>query len=170
MIQSINTHHLFHDELTTDFSSPAFQRAFQQYFAELDIHVSDWEGLFREMNGGGNAAFVRTDSEGAVVGFLLSCPITFTSWFFEGTCGFIREFWVADGFRAQGHGSALLRMAESHFLKTGVHTSILTTDTAPDFYKKHGYSPAPGCTAKNGDPVFIKWLSQSAASLYSQHT
>lgn len=159
MTQSIDTHRPFHDELTADFSSPAFQRAFQQYFAELDIHVSDWDGLFREMNGGGNAAFVRTDSEGAVAGFLQFCPITFTSWFFEGTCGFIREFWVAEGFRAQGHGSALLELAEARFLEQGIRTAILTTDTAQKFYEKHGYVQSPGCMAKNGDPVFIKRLS-----------
>lgn len=162
-MQTTDMHHPFHDELIADLSLPAFQHAFRQYFTELDIHVSDWDGLFREMAGqADNAAFLRTAPEGAAVGFLQFCPITFTSWFLEETCGFIREFWVAPGFRAQGHGSALLRMTESHFLNAGIYTSVLTTDTAPGFYQKHGYSPAPGCTAKNGDPVFTKRLFYQA--------
>ena len=49
------------------------------------------------------------------------------------TCGFIREFWVADEYRNQAHGSALLALAEEHFLKNGIYTSILTTDTISGF-------------------------------------
>ena len=87
----------------------AFQAAFRQYFAEIGISVRDWEGLFREMNQeGNNAAFLRTTEEGEVIGFLQFQPIAFTSWFFEETCGFIREFWVAPAFRRRGYGSLLL--------------------------------------------------------------
>lgn len=146
------------DTLISDFTVPAFQEAFRQYFAELGISVKDWEGLFREMNEEkDNLAFVRTGQE-EVIGFIQFKPIAFTSWFFEETCGFVREFWVAKPFRGRGHGSSLLEKAEQHFLENGIFTSILTTDTAPGFYEKQGYVHAPGCRAKNHDDVFIKRL------------
>ena len=147
------------DTLITDFSAPAFQAAFRQYFAEIGISVRDWEGLFREMNQeGNNAAFLRTTEEGEVIGFLQFQPIAFTSWFFEETCGFIREFWVAKPFRGQGHGTGLLGMAEQHFRAHGMFTAVLTTDTAAGFYEKRGYVRARGCRAKNGDEVFMTRL------------
>ena len=149
----------FADGLTEDFSDPVFQSAFRRYFEELGLRLRDWEGLFREMNSeGGNAAFLRTGHSGEALGFIMFKPILFTSWFFEETCGFVREFWVAPEVRGRGHGSALLAKAEGHLLASGIHTSILTTDTAADFYLRRGYAPAPGCRAKNHDAVFVKRL------------
>ncbi|MBE6989556.1 MAG: GNAT family N-acetyltransferase [Ruminococcaceae bacterium] len=148
------------DRLISDFSDPQFRQGFRQYFDELGISVSDWDALFREMDGDGdNAAFIRSAPDGRIVGFLQFRPAAFTSWFFEETCGFIREFWVAPAFRGSGHGSALIARAERYFLEQGMYTAVLTTDTAPDFYTRHGYVRAPGCRAKNGDEVFIKRLA-----------
>lgn len=147
------------DILISDFADPAFQKAFKQYFTELGIHVKDWDGLFREMNDdGGNEAVVRLAGDGGVIGFIMFIPIQFTSWFFEETCGFIREFWVADGFRGCGHGSELIALTEQRFLEKGIYSSILTTDTAESFYMRHGYAKAVGCHAKNHDEVFVKRL------------
>lgn len=147
------------DTLVTDFSDPLFQTAFRKYFAELGVSVSDWDGLFRQMNDeGGNSAYVRFDKRGEVIGFIQCRPIEFKSWFFEETCGFIREFWVAEKHRRSGHGSALIELAERGFVEHGIFTSILTTDTAEGFYLRHGYERARGCRAKNGDDVFVKRL------------
>ncbi len=147
------------DVVITDFSSPLFQTAFQQYFAELGISVKDWAGLFREMNEeGDNKAILRTSGDGNVIGFIMFTPIQCSSWFFEETCAFIREFWIAKESRGQGHGASLLQIAEDRFREQGICTSILTTDTADTFYLRHGYEPAPGCKAKNEDPVFMKRL------------
>ena len=150
------------DKLITDFTDPVFQAAFRQYFAELDINVKDWDGLCQEMNaeveGQKNAAYVRTAADGSVIGFLQFVPIRFTSWFFEETLGFIREFWVAEAFRGRGHGAELLALAEKHFLERGICTAILTTDTAERFYERRGYVRANGCRAKNKDEVFVKRL------------
>ena len=64
----------FTDTLITDFTAPAFQTAFRQYFAEIGIEVKDWDGLFREMNQGDegqkNAAYVRMTEDGGVIGFI----------------------------------------------------------------------------------------------------
>ncbi|MBE6483956.1 MAG: GNAT family N-acetyltransferase [Actinomycetaceae bacterium] len=151
-------HHVT-DELITDFTLPLFAEAFQRYFAELGIDVPDWHGFFRQMNcEGSNAAFIRSAGDGRAIGFIEFQPIEFTSWFFRETCGFIREFWVAKDFRTSGHGAALLDLAEAHFVEQGIHTSILTTDTVPDFYLKRGYAPALGCKARNEDAVFVKRL------------
>ena len=162
MAEQFNTHEGCTDLLNEDFSNPQFQAAFRQYFGELGIEVKDWGGLFQEMNRGNegenNAAYVRTGPAGCVIGFILFIPIRFTSWFFEETRGFIREFWVAKEHRGQGHGSALLALAEAWFLRRELYTAILTTDTAEAFYRRHGYAAAPGCGAKNRDGVFVKSL------------
>lgn len=161
-VKQSDMHGDYSDVLILDFSDPAFQAAFQQYFGQLGITVKDWDGLFQEISRGDagekNAAYVRTGEDGSVIGFILFIPIRFTSWFFEGTGGFIREFWVTEEFRGQGHGAALLALAERYFLEHGMDTAILTTDTAEDFYLRHGYAGAPGCEAKNHDRVFLKRL------------
>ena len=144
--------------LISDFSDPLFQKAFQLYFAELGIQVKDWDGLFREMNEGDNLAYLRVAEDGAVIGFIQFTPIALTSWFFEERAGFIREFWIAEKHRGQGHGSALLALAEAFFAEKGIHQTILTTDTAPGFYEKHGYRKHPGIQAKNHDDVYVKEL------------
>lgn len=147
------------DTLISDFSVPLFSNAFRQYFSELGINVTDWNSLFKEMNDeGDNLAFVRTTQDGTGIGFIQFKPITFTSWFFEETCGFIREFWVSENYRNAGHGTALIRLAERYFYDHGLYTSILTSDTAERFYLRHGYHKRPGCKAKNGDDVFMKRL------------
>jgi len=147
------------DQFTNDFTNPLFQQAFKQYFAELGITVKDWDGLFQEMKEDTDTSvIIRTDNSGALIGFLMFQPTPFSSWFFEETCGFIREFFIFPEFRGFGHGKALLRLAEEHFLQNSIYTSILTTDTAPDFYLKNGYRRAPGIRAKNEDDVFIKHL------------
>ncbi len=159
-MQSTQPDGAYRDVLLSDFSDPRFRAAFRTYFKELGICVEDWDGLFAEMNAeGDNRAFVRTDESGAVVGFLQFRPTAFTSWFFEETCGFIREFWIAEPCRGRGHGAALLRLAEEHFKAQGIFTSILTTRTAERFYLREGYRSAPGCRAKNGDPVYVKRLA-----------
>ncbi len=149
----------FYDRLISDFSDPRFQSAFRLYFDELGVRIKDWDGLWREMNGQeGNRAYLRVTDQGDTVGFLQFCPMVFHSWFFEAKAGFIREFWVAPAFRGQGHGAALLSLAEDCFRTQGLPCSILTSDTAPDFYRKHGYRAATGISARNHDPVFFKPL------------
>ena len=46
--------------------------------------------------------------------------------------------------------------AENYLKENGIYTSILTTDTAEDFYRRNGYKKASGCRAKNQDVVFVK--------------
>ncbi len=127
MIYSRDEGGRYSDNLISDFSDSLFQAVFKQYFSELGLHIRDWDGLFREMNAdGGNLAFVMTSDSGNVIGFIQFKLLKFT-------CGFIREFWVADEYKNQAHGSALLALAEEHFLKNGIYTSILTTDTISGF-------------------------------------
>ena len=151
---------VFSDVKITDFLDPRFQNAFKSYFAELGIVVRDWDGLFREMSQGeGTTAIVRSDPTGAVIGFIIYETIELKSWFFEKTAGFIREFWVANGFRGLGHGSDLLRLVEEDFGGQGIRSIMLTTDTAEGFYQTRGFRLDPSMKAKNGDPVYVKELS-----------
>lgn len=145
------------DIFLTDFADLRFQKAFQAYFQELGIQVRNWEGLFTEMNSDshGNAAYVRLDGE-RTAGFIQFCPMELSGWFFSQKLGFIREFWIDSEYRGQGHGTALLGLAESWFQNQGLTGAILTTDTAPAFYTRRGYQPDPGFQAKNSDPVFMK--------------
>lgn len=150
---------LHSDIMISDFSNSLFQTAFKQYFSELGHMIRNWNGLFKEMNDdGNNIAFVRTSVDGKVIGFIQFRPVKFSNWFFEETRGFIREFWIAEEFRNNSHGTALLSLAEKYFVDNGIYTSILTTDTAARFYIRHGYVKALGCKAKNQDEVFIKRL------------
>ncbi len=156
-----NSSSAFSDTLLSDFTNAAFQKAFQRYFSELGIDVQDWDDLFRQMNEeGGNEAFVRIGSDGAIIGFIQYKPITLTSWFLEETRGFIREFWIDEAYRGQGHGAALLQLAEQRFKQQGICTIVLTTDTAERFYLQNGYRKAPACNAKNGYAVYRKEISE----------
>lgn len=150
------------DIFLTDFTDPRFQQAFRQYFAEIGINVKNWDGLFQEMDGDGrgNRAWLRL-AEGRTVGFIQFCPMEMTGWFFTQRLGFIREFWVAPEFRGQGHGRALLGLAEAHFRDAGFGGAILTSQRdAMDFYLHHGYREGRGFTTKNGedDRVMVKEL------------
>lgn len=145
------------DILISDFTDPKFKDAFKIYFDELGILLKDWEELFKEMNEGGkNRAWLRLDEANNAIGFIQFIPIVFNSWFFEEKRGFIREFWIRKEFRGKGHGTALLFLAEQHFLEQGIRSFILTTDTAPEFYRTHGYEKDDTITAKNQDEVFVK--------------
>ncbi len=145
------------DIFITDFTYPDFQSAFKRYFGELGIEVKDWDGLWQEMNSTHNMAYLRK-AGGETVGFIQLTKISLESWFFKENVGFIREFWVKKEMRGQGHGSALLGMAEKYLLNEGMREIWLTTDTAPGFYLKKSYVRRPDITAKNEDEVFSKTL------------
>ena len=150
----------FTDTLLTEHSDSAFRRAFQTYFSELGISVADWAGLWRDMDASGeDITFLRRGPNGEAIAFLMAVPMEFSSWFFTERRGFLREFWVRRDCRGLGHGAALLARAEEHFRRQGIHTMILTTDTAEGFYLRHGYEKDPGCRAKNGDDVYIKRMT-----------
>ena len=146
--------------LISDFMDSRFRAAFQAYFAELDISVKDWAGLFQEMNEeGNNRACLLLDVDGGTIGFIQFQMTSFFNWFFEEPFGFIREFWIAPAHRRQGHGKTLLHLAETYFVEHGVYRSILNADDAISFYLANGYQKAPGIMAKNKMEVFVKNLS-----------
>ncbi|MDE6931716.1 MAG: GNAT family N-acetyltransferase [Oscillospiraceae bacterium] len=145
--------------LLSDFTDPRFRAAFQAYFTELGISVRDWDGLFREMDGENtNCAYLMLDGSGGTVGFLQFQLTAFSNWFFEEPFGFVREFWVTPGYRRQGHGKTLLRMAEDYFKAHGADRSVLTADDAVGFYLANGYERSPSIHAKNKMEVFVKTL------------
>lgn len=148
------------DILINHYDDQAFQTAFHRYFDELGVKVSNWDGLFAEMSqSGSDYAWVRREESGAVVGFIQFTAMEMNSWFFTAKCGFLREFWITPELRRQGHGGQLLQMAEDWLRAQGCAYAILTTDTAPDFYRKHGYTLQRGIQAKNKDDVYVKTLA-----------
>lgn len=172
-------------QYTIDFTDDAFQAAFRTYFGELGCRVNNWDGLFTAMSqtnreytwmhkddtgcvtsfiSGFDAderdhAFTIRDETGAVVGFVQFTAMHMDSWFFRAKCGFIREFWIRADLRRQGHGSKLLRLAEEWLRGQDCLSVLLTTDTAPEFYRKHGYTLQQGIEARNQDAVFTKMLA-----------
>ncbi len=170
---------------TTDFSNPAFQAAFRTYFGELGCRVTNWDGLFAAMGETGREytwthrdktgritrfvsgvdadehdhAVTLQDETGEVVGFIQFTAMHMDSWFFAVKCGFIREFWIRSDLRCQGHGTELLRLAEDWLREQGCLCVLLTTDTAPEFYRKHGYTLRSGIEARNKDDVHVKQLA-----------
>ena len=169
---------------TTDFTDAAFQQAFRTYFGELGCRVTNWDGLFAAMGETGreytwthrddaghvtrfisgiNAderdhALTLRDETGEVMGFIQFTTIHMDSWFFTVKCGFIREFWLRSDLRRQGYGTKLLRQAEEWLREQDCLCVLLTTNTAPDFYRKQGYRQENGVEARNRDAVFVKRL------------
>ncbi len=146
----------------SDFSVGRFRAAFQAYFVELGLHISDWDGLFREMNedkNGKNFAFLMVDGHDNAVGFLQFQMNVFSNWFFRESFGFIRELWVHPSCRGQGLGTKLLHEAEKYFANNGAYKVVLTTDDAEAFYLANGYEKAPGIKAKNKMEVLVKNIS-----------
>lgn len=171
-------------EYTTDFTDAAVQSAFRTYFGELGCCVTNWEGLFAAMGETGREytwthrdgtgrlsrfvsgisaeerdhAFILRDETGEAPGFIQFTTMHMDSWFFTAKCGFIREFWIREELRRQGHGSALLRQAEEWLHQQGCLCVLLTTVTAPGFYCKHGYTHQPAIEARNRENVYLKRL------------
>ncbi len=145
--------------LISDFSDVRFRTAFRSYFSELGIHVSDWDGLFREMNEDKNFAFLMVDGSDNAVGFLQFQMNVFSNWFFREHFGFIREFWIHPSCRGQGFGTELLHKVERYFAGNGIYKAVLTADSAEAFYLANGFEKAPGVKAKNKMEVLMKNIS-----------
>lgn len=143
----------------SDFSEPSFQTAFQKYFDELEIKVTDWAGLWEEMNRGENRAYIALEND-EVIGFLQFTEIQLTNWFFTQRLGFIREFWVDKQLRNSGIGTQLLEITEKHFLENGIYQAILTTDSANEFYGQRGYVKSEAIRAANRQSVYVKVLAE----------
>lgn len=153
---------MYTDMLMTDMKDAVLQRAFRAYFGELGVQVTNWEGLFEEIGDSPDCLYVRRDESGGVTGFLLFAVAEAASagrGFFRARLGFIEEFWVAPEKRGQGHGAALLELTEAHLRREGCGYAILTTDTAPHFYEKRGYSLQRGIRALNKADVYVKPLT-----------
>ena len=150
---------MIQDLPVTDFRDPLFAEAFTRYFSELGIKVRDWERLWDEMNRSGCKAGLRLCND-RVIGFIQYQPILSESSFFEERLGFIRELWIEPDHRRQGHGTALLALAEEACRAQGVVRMILTTDTAAQFYLQNGYRKRPDIAAKNRLCVYEKLLSE----------
>ena len=149
----------YQDILISDFSDVRFQQAFRAYFTEEGMHIKNWDALFAEMNSQkDNQAFVRVNEKDEIVGFLQFQPGEMNHWFFRQPIGFVREFWIAQPFRGQGHGSQLLALTEEYFIKRGLARAILTAEDAEDFYLRQGYEKEPCIAAKNKMNVFSKQL------------
>jgi Acetyltransferase (GNAT) family. len=147
------------DYLINDFTNPTFQLAFKKYFEELNITVDDWEELFKEMNDdSGNLAFLRLSADEEIVGFIQFKIDILKNWFLEEKYGFIREFWIDVEYRNKGHGANLLNLVENYLIEENIHKSLLTTDTAPNFYIKQGYWKDSSYNAINKCDVFVKTI------------
>ncbi len=149
------------DYLIEHFTDLNFQSAFKQYFRELDVNVRDWDGLFAEMDdctNGKNLAYLRKNDNGDIVGFVLFNIMNMEGWFFRADVGFIRELWIAEPYRQQGHGGKILALAEAWYVNRGIRAVLLTTDTADEFYRHRGYRRRPEITARNKDRVYSKEL------------
>ncbi len=147
------------DILISDFTNDYFKKAFKLYFNELDVKVKNWDKLFQEINSDkDNLAYIRLTEECEIVGFIQFQCTEFSNWFFTYPIGFIREFWVSDEYRGNGHGKELLFLAENYFREKNILKCILTSDTASDFFERHEYIYDTTIVAKNKDDVFVKTL------------
>ncbi len=146
------------DAIINQYDHEGFRSAFRAYFGELGVTLKNWDGLFAEMTESAEPTVIRQDETGRVIGFIMFAQMDMKSWFFEARCGFIREFWVEEAYRGEGHGGSLLHQAEEWLRRSGAAYALLTTDTAADFYEKRGYHRQAGVRAKNQDDVYVKVL------------
>ena len=104
----------------SDFSEPLFQAAFHTYFNELEIAVTDWEGLWEEMNSGENTAYLALENDRAI-GFLQFTEIELSNWFFTQKLGFIREFWLMRAIAVRVSARSYWSLQRSTSLKMPFH-------------------------------------------------
>ena len=131
----------------------------ERLYAKAEVVRLLNDALFKEIDADGDTkAYIRTDGNGEVIGFIQFRPETFRSRFFEETCGFIREFWVDRECRRLGHGSELLLLTEAYFAKQGITTCVLTVGDGARFYERRGYKKSPSLKAKNDLDVYVKRL------------
>lgn len=152
----------FADVMLENCADASLQQAFRAYYGELGVEGTNWEGLFTEISASPDCLYVRRDGEGRVIGFLLFAVLeeaTAGRGFYTARLGCVEEFWVAPEYRRQGHGTALLRLAEKRFIQLGCGYAILTTDTAPQFYEAQGYRLQKGIAARNKADVYLKPLA-----------
>ena len=144
--------------LVNEFNNRFFQQTFREYFEELEMKVSDWDGLFVSMNSqGGNLAYLLFDN-GECVGFIQFRVEQTEHWFITEKFGLIREFWIRPVDRNKGFDKILLKKAEEYFVDHGIYKTLLTTDTAAAFYVKNGYKEVKSYKALNNDSVYSKNL------------
>ena len=58
----------------SDFSHTGFRRAFERYFAELEVAVDDWEAVYRDMAASGAQALLLCSPDADVAAFFTVCP------------------------------------------------------------------------------------------------
>jgi GNAT superfamily N-acetyltransferase len=80
-----------------------------------------------------------------------------------GGCLFVRNLWVREDLRGAGHGTRLVRAAESEAIRRGCRKVMLETDSfqAPAFYRGLGYELIAEVQGILGDTTrlhFRKWL------------
>lgn len=142
------------------FLDPQFFQAFQVYLRELGIDLEDDWSELEESFAANHKGLCYTFNvpSGEVLGFLQFEVNELTHFFFQEKFGFIREFWIRQDLRQQGHGGKLLSLCEDYLRKQGVARVLLTSDRAGAFYEKKGYGLYESIEAKNHNPVYTKWL------------
>ena len=146
-------HHFIEDHY-----DPLFQELFKKYFNELGIKVENWDGIFEEMNDcvkKYNLLTLIISYEMKVIGFLQFQKDELSNWFFNESIGFIREFYIDIKYRGKGYGTKLLALALGWFKNEGILKVLLTSDTADQFYLKHGFKKDKAYNAKNQLPIFV---------------
>lgn len=71
------------DCLIFTYGDVAFQTAFRTYFTELGYCVTNWEGLFAEMDDAAEPTYIRRDGEGRVIAFIMFASMDMKSWFLK---------------------------------------------------------------------------------------
>ncbi|BBK21733.1 hypothetical protein Aargi30884_06360 [Amedibacterium intestinale] len=137
-----------------NFEDRVFCQVFKKYFEEIQVHVEDWDALFKDMNADERDVAKVLMEDGKIYGFIIYRKDELKNWFFCETIGFIREFWISKSMRKQGFGSKLLEAAEKDM--EDVNRIMLTPAKRKEsFYEKRGYRKAK-IQALNCLHVYVK--------------
>ena len=123
-----------------------FHKLLSDYFTELDSGIP--ENIIREeltplIERQLDSLVIHTalcEENSILVGFVIyQIDSEKSDWCKRPGWGFIREFYIAPGFRHRGYGAAMATYAEEHLKQLGSSGLYLTSDTAVDFWVKCGY-------------------------------
>ena len=78
-----------------NFVGLCFCQVFKKYFEEIQVHVEDWDALFKDMNADERDVAKVLMEDGKIYGFIIYRKDELKNWFFFETIGFIREFWIS---------------------------------------------------------------------------
>jgi ribosomal protein S18 acetylase RimI-like enzyme len=138
-----------------------FKKLFLSYFDELGVKLPDGYDVFSDIELSAKNEQMITivaKQHSEMIGFIMFQPeqLISSTKFFKQDTTFIREFSVLKDYRKTGIGTQLMEYVFDYCNKNNIHTIILTTHSAQEYYLRLGFVEDSSYSAKNKQIVYIK--------------